>query len=82
MALKHPNIVRCLECFTHANKLCIVMDYCSEGDLYCIMAKRKGVQMPEDMVMDWLVQMCLGLKHVHDRKILHRWEFFFFFFFF
>ena len=31
MALKHPNIVRCLECFTHANKLCIVMDWCSEG---------------------------------------------------
>jgi hypothetical protein len=20
------------------------------------------------------VQICLGLKHVHDRKILHRWE--------
>ena len=31
MALKHPNIVRCVECFTHANKLCIVMDFCSEG---------------------------------------------------
>jgi hypothetical protein len=25
------------------------------------------------MIMDWLVQICLGLKHVHDRKILHRW---------
>jgi serine/threonine protein kinase len=23
-------------------------------------------------VLDWLVQICLGLKHVHDRKILHR----------
>lgn len=31
MALNHPNIVRCLECFTHQSKLCIVMDWCSEG---------------------------------------------------
>eukprot|EP00983_Pelagomonas_calceolata_P094130 1157850-Pelagomonas_calceolata.AAC.14 len=30
MALNHPNIVRCVECFTANSKLCIVMDYCSE----------------------------------------------------
>ncbi len=23
-------------------------------------------------IIDWLVQLCLGLKHIHDRKILHR----------
>lgn len=22
--------------------------------------------------MDWLTQMCLGMKHIHDRKIIHR----------
>lgn len=33
MALNHPNIVRCSECFVHQNKLCIVMDHCSEGGL-------------------------------------------------
>ena len=22
--------------------------------------------------MNWFVQICLALKHVHDRKILHR----------
>ncbi|GLC38425.1 hypothetical protein PLESTB_001579500 [Pleodorina starrii] len=72
MALNHPNIVRCLECFTHLNKLCIVMDWCSEGDLYGLLQKRRGQQLSEDTILDWLVQMCLGLKHVHDRKILHR----------
>ncbi|WIA14899.1 hypothetical protein OEZ85_001614 [Tetradesmus obliquus] len=72
LALKHPNIVRCKECFTSGSKLCIVMDWCSEGDLYSILQKRKGQLLPEDTVLDWFVQICLGLKHVHDRKILHR----------
>ena len=27
---------------------------------------------PEDQVLDWFTQICLALKHVHDRKILHR----------
>ena len=28
--------------------------------------------MQEDQILDWFTQICLGLKHVHDRKILHR----------
>lgn len=40
MALNHPNIVRCVECFTSNNKLCIVMDYCSEGVCcVCVLCK-------------------------------------------
>lgn len=26
----------------------------------------------EDQILDWFVQISLALKHVHDRKILHR----------
>jgi NIMA (never in mitosis gene a)-related kinase len=26
----------------------------------------------EDQVMNWFTQICLAIKHVHDRKILHR----------
>lgn len=37
------------------------------------MAKRNFVPVPEDTVLDWFVQICLGLKHVHDRQILHRY---------
>ncbi len=51
MALSHPNIVRCLECFTHQSKLCIVMDWCSEGDLYSICQKRRGMPLPEDTIL-------------------------------
>jgi serine/threonine protein kinase len=32
-ALHHPNVVSCKEAFVSGGKLCILMDYCSEG--YC-----------------------------------------------
>ena len=32
MALNHPNIVRCKGCFSNGSKLCIIMDWCSEGE--------------------------------------------------
>lgn len=43
-----------------------------KGDLYNILKKRRGQLLPEETIIDWFVQICLSLKHVHDRKILHR----------
>ncbi len=28
--------------------------------------------LSEDQVLNWFTQICLAIKHVHDRKILHR----------
>ncbi|KAK9822923.1 hypothetical protein WJX74_005108 [Apatococcus lobatus] len=71
-SFNHPNVVRCKETFTDSGKLCIVMEYCSEGDLHAALKKRKNMPLSESMILDWFVQICLGLKHVHDRKVLHR----------
>ena len=71
-ALHHPNIVTCYESFTERGRLCIVMDYCAGGDLHQRLKRQKGVLLAEDRILDWFTQMCLGLKHVHDRMVLHR----------
>lgn len=42
------------------------------GDLFGKISNRKGVHFSEDEILDMFVQICLALKHVHDRKILHR----------
>ena len=34
--------------------------------------KHRGEHLSERHVLDWFVQLCLALKHIHDRKILHR----------
>lgn len=42
------------------------------GDLHAITSKMRGATLPEETIVKWMVQICLALKHVHDRKILHR----------
>lgn len=48
----------------------IVMEYADGGDLREELDK--GIRFVENQLMDWVVQISLALKHIHDRKILHR----------
>ena len=71
---RHPNIIRVREHFVEDGRLCIVMDFADGGDLaQRIEAQAAGrTPFPEAQVLDWFVQLCLALKHAHDRKVLHR----------
>lgn len=73
-AMRHPYIVTYRESFMDKRCLCIVMDYADGGDMYGKIANQKktGKGFPENMILDWFVQICLAIKHMHDRKILHR----------
>ncbi|XP_072294192.1 serine/threonine-protein kinase Nek1 [Eucyclogobius newberryi] len=70
--MSHPNIVKYKESFEEGGCLHIVMDYCEGGDLFKRINSQKGVLFSEAQIIDWFVQICLALKHIHDRKILHR----------
>ena len=72
-ALNHPNIIKFHEVYrTKRGKLCIVMDYADGGDLSGMIKKQRGAYFRENQILDWFVQICLALKHIHDRKVLHR----------
>lgn len=69
----HPNIVTFREVYkTKRGHLCIVMDFADGGDLSQKIKEQRGRYFAEVLILDWFTQICLGLKHVHDRKILHR----------
>uniref|UniRef100_A0A3Q0R021 non-specific serine/threonine protein kinase n=1 Tax=Amphilophus citrinellus TaxID=61819 RepID=A0A3Q0R021_AMPCI len=70
--MKHPNIVTFIRSFQEGGSLYIVMEYCDGGDLMKKINMQRGVSFTEEQIVDWFVQICLGLKHIHDRKILHR----------
>ncbi|CAG9325960.1 unnamed protein product [Blepharisma stoltei] len=72
-AFDHPNIIRFRDVYTTTNgKLNIVMDHADGGDLATKIKEQRGRPFNENQILDWFVQICLAMKHVHDRKILHR----------
>ncbi|KAM6416571.1 serine/threonine-protein kinase Nek5 [Pluvialis apricaria] len=70
--MKHANIVTFYDSLQEKNKLYIVMEYCDGGDLMKRINMQHGVLFDEDQILSWFVQISLGLKHIHDKKILHR----------
>ena len=48
------------------------MDYADGGDLSMKIREQNGKFFPENKILDWFTQVCLAIKHIHDRKILHR----------
>ncbi|NXY75862.1 NEK5 kinase, partial [Glareola pratincola] len=70
--MKHANIVTFYNSLQEKNKLYIVMEYCDGGDLMKRINMQHGVLFDEDQILSWFVQISLGLKHIHDKKILHR----------
>ena len=79
LASDHPNVVRFHGVFRREGTarspgahLCIVMSHCEGGDLASLLKSVGGVPLPEEAIMRWVVQLLLGLAHVHSKAILHR----------
>ncbi|XP_051846683.1 serine/threonine-protein kinase Nek3 [Antechinus flavipes] len=74
--MKHPNIVAFKESFEADGHLYIVMEYCDEGDLMQKIKYQRGKLFPEirheSEILHWFTQMCLGVNHIHKKRVLHR----------
>ncbi|GMF65857.1 unnamed protein product [Phytophthora lilii] len=58
----------------HPTVLCIVTEFADGGDLSQDLERRARYRkfFDPDELLGLFVQVCLALKHLHDRKILHR----------
>ncbi|KAJ9469412.1 putative serine/threonine-protein kinase nek3 [Diplonema papillatum] len=70
-ALQHPNIIRYEECVQTGAVLYIIMEFADGGDLYHKICSLEE-PMSEDVVLYIFAQICLAVKHLHARRILHR----------
>eukprot|EP00668_Euglena_longa_P001869 GGOE01002190.1.p1 GENE.GGOE01002190.1~~GGOE01002190.1.p1 ORF type:complete len:559 (-),score=166.34 GGOE01002190.1:456-2075(-) len=75
----HPNIVRFFDSFEVNDTLYIIMEFADGGDLQQQIdlqqdnrAAGQEEPWPEMHIMAWFLQLCLALKYLHDRKVLHR----------
>uniref|UniRef100_A0A7S1R6A4 non-specific serine/threonine protein kinase n=1 Tax=Neobodo designis TaxID=312471 RepID=A0A7S1R6A4_NEODS len=72
--LRHPNIVRYVEYVEEGPHLYIVMEYADGGDLFGHLKKvaAQGKLLSEAQAMALFTQTALAIKHMHDRRMLHR----------
>jgi len=52
--------------------LCLVMEYCSGGDLRSLLGGLEGTRILEEQLLSWSSQIALALQHCHARGVLHR----------
>ena len=77
--LRHPHIVSHLESFGRRNshggrEVCIVMEYCSGGDLEQWVSRRRQQRKKpsEGTALRIFAQACMALEHVHAHRVVHR----------
>jgi serine/threonine protein kinase len=69
--LRHPNIVLFMGTVTQADNLCIVTQYCSNGNLYDI-SHNKETQYSLAGILNIGKKIATGMSYLHGNKIIHR----------
>ncbi|NXY32481.1 NEK11 kinase, partial [Pomatorhinus ruficollis] len=72
--LDHPSIVKFHASFVERDSFCIITEYCEGGDLDFKIQEYKdsGKMFTQSQVIDWFIQLLLGVNYLHERRILHR----------
>ncbi|XP_032988474.1 serine/threonine-protein kinase Nek11 isoform X2 [Rhinolophus ferrumequinum] len=72
--LDHPAIVKFHASFVEQDNFCIITEYCEGRDLdYKIQEyKEAGKTFLESQIIEWFIQLLLGVDYMHERRILHR----------
>ena len=70
--LRSPFVVSHTDTFYAFRSLCIVMEYCDSGDLSDLIRHFQRTTVCESKVSFYLAQICLGLRYIHSRDVIHR----------
>ena len=68
--LDHPNIIRVFEVYKNKNRLSIVTEYCSGGELFERIQKIK--RFSENLAAKYMLDIVSAVMHCHDCDIVHR----------
>ncbi|KAI1892892.1 hypothetical protein AGOR_G00138200 [Albula goreensis] len=69
-SLKHPNIIRIHEVFESKDKIVIVMEYASQGELYDYVNERR--RLPEAEARNIFRQITSAVHYCHKNGVVHR----------
>jgi serine/threonine protein kinase len=67
----HPNVVNLIESFETENHTYLVIEFCSNGDLYEAIRVGKG-PLETEHVRDFMLQLVDAVEFIHSRGVYHR----------
>lgn len=70
--LRHKHIVEAIDCATHTTgQVFFIMEFLDGVTLEDIIRERIN-PIPVPVLIDIVMQVCEGLRHAHDQKVIHR----------
>ncbi|KAA6387766.1 MAG: putative NEK protein kinase, partial [Streblomastix strix] len=74
LRLASPYTVRLISKFPDRTELCLIMEYCSQGDLRKVIAELQQLPEEERLMRVWeiLAQIFRALDHLHSHEVIHR----------
>ena len=68
--LHHPNIIKIYDIIENTNNYYIIMELCSNGELFSYIVKNK--RLNEKTAKQFYAQILCGLEAIHEKFIVHR----------
>lgn len=70
----HPHIIKYYDSFFEHDKLYIVMEYASGGDLGKLIKKNHALKrsFDENYIWSYFIQILLGINALHRKSVIHR----------
>ncbi|KEP64835.1 UNVERIFIED_CONTAM: aurora kinase [Hammondia hammondi] len=70
--LRHRNILRCFACMEDPEQVHLVLEYCSQGDLYTKIRSQPQRRLGEREAFVYFSQLVNGLHYLHSKGVTHR----------
>ncbi|ODM93780.1 Twitchin [Orchesella cincta] len=68
--LHHPKLINLHDAFEDDDEMVLIYEFLSGGELFERITA-EGYQMSESEVINYMRQICEGVKHMHERNIIH-----------
>jgi len=71
--LDHPNLIFYKSVFIVNDILNVITEYAEKGDLNNELLKHKeqNKYFDENQLLNWLMQICLSLQYIHEKRVVH-----------
>ena len=70
--LNHNHILRMYGWFIDDQRITLILEYATEGELYKMLMSQPGKKFSEAISSNFIFQLIQALKYLHGKKIIHR----------